>query len=123
MGEIKIVDEHGEVVEETPQEIKNPDTLGVPFTPELQVKAVASVLGIENQSDISQNQDKLETLLEYAKSKTTDKSLEGLKWALRQLGERLNTPSYGEKMIDYMTRYAYLELESIKIEKEKKKFK
>lgn len=123
MGQIQIVDEGGKVVESQPQEIKNPNTLVSPGSPELQIKAVASVLGIENASDITKNQDKLETLAEYAKLKSSDRSLEGIKWALRKLGERLNTPTAGEKWIDYMTRYAYLELESLKIKAEQKRFK
>lgn len=123
MGQIKIVDESGTPVEEKQEQIKAPDTLNAPFTPELQIKAVASVLGIEENAEITRNQDKLSTLLEYAKHKTTDNSLEGLKWALRKLGDRLNTPSSGEKWVDYMSRYAYLELESIKLDEEKRRFK
>lgn len=122
MGSITIVGEDGGIPEEK-VEISSPESLAIPFTPELQMKAIASVMGIENASELTKYEDKLETLLEYAKLKTKENSIEGLKWALRDLGDRLNTPTSGEKMIDYMTRYAYLELESIRIDQEKKRFK
>ena len=73
-------------------------------------------------SEASQYKSKINTLIDYAKLKTDDHSPEGIKWALRDLQLKLGTPGMGEKMINYMTRYAYLYLESKKIEKEKQKF-
>lgn len=43
-------------------------------------------------SEVSSNKRMLETLIEYAKTKTEDHSLAGLKWALRELSLKLGTP-------------------------------
>lgn len=51
---------------------------------------------------------KLETLIEYAKSKSEDHSPDGIYWSLKQLGLRLGTPPLGEKMLDHAYMYAKL---------------
>ena len=117
--DIKVVDANNKPVEG--QEVPNPETLDVPFRGELEIKAISDVLGLNEHESIKYS-DKISTLLEYAKMKTDDHSPEGLKWAIRSLGYKLNTPNIGEKMIDYMSRFAYLELEGKKIEKEKEKY-
>lgn len=112
------------IVEDAPQEsqeVATPESLSVPHTPELEIKAMGDVLDLD-EGERTKYQDKLQTLLEYAKMKTDDHSFEGLKWAIRNLGFKLNTPNIGEKMIDYMHRFAYLELESKKLEKEKESY-
>ena len=73
-------------------------------------------------SEVSKYKSKLNTLIEYAKIKTEDHSPEGLKWAIKSLATKLGTPPLGEQLIGYLTRFAYLELESRTIEKEKEKY-
>lgn len=116
---MKIVVEEQEVQEE-PKEPKEaveviPDGL-------LLAQRVGQELFNLRPSEVSRHKAKLNTLIDYAKSKTDDHSTEGLKWALRTLSLKLGTPPMGEKLISYLTRYAYLDLESQKIEKEKEKY-
>ena len=116
--DIKIVGE--EVIKE--QEVtRDPETISGPIREDLEIKAMLDVLGLE-EKERTQYNDKLQTILEYAKMKSTDHSFEGLKWAVRNLGLKLGTPDIGEKLVNYLHRYAYLELEGMKIEKEKQKF-
>ena len=118
--DIKIVDADNKPVTVS-GEIPTPEALDVPFRGELEVKAIGDVLGLSELDRVKYG-DKIKTLLEYAKAKSDDHSPEGLKWAVRTLGTKLNTPNIGEKMIDYMSRFAYLELEGRKIDKEKEKY-
>lgn len=121
MSDIKIIGDDG--LEVKPQkEVKDPENpVSAPLTPTLEIAAVADVLGI-SKDDMGLYDDKLQVLLEYAKAKTSDHSQEGLKWALRSLEISLNSPSVGEKMIDYLHRYAYLYLEGQRNNEEMKKF-
>lgn len=121
MSDIRVLDEKGEEVNNN-IEVKDPENpISAPLTPILEIAAVADVLGIE-KDDMGLYDDKLQVLLEYAKAKTSDHSQEGLKWALRSLEISLNSPSVGEKMIDYLHRYAYLYLEGQRNNEEMKKF-
>lgn len=117
--DIKVVNENDSIQEN--KEVPTPENIDVPFRGELEIKAMGDVLGLDEKDRIRYD-DKLKTLLEYAKMKSPDHTLEGLKWAIRNLGFKLNTPDIGEKMVDYLHRFAYLELEGKKIEKEKEKY-
>lgn len=119
MAEIKIVNEVGQELSQEVSPAAEPGTVipdGV-----LLVERVAQMFDLK-PSEVSQYKAKLNTLIEYAKTKTTDHSPEGLKWAIRSLGTKLGTPPLGEKLIGYLHRFAYLELESQQIEKEKEKY-
>jgi len=118
--DIKIVDAQGqEIPKEEPKAVEEP----VQTIPEgvLMVEQVGQLFDFK-PSEVGQYKTKLNTLIEYAKLKTDDHSPEGIKWALRDLQMRLGTPQIGEKMINYMTRYAYIYLETKKLEKEKEMF-
>ena len=65
-------------------------------------------------SEVESYKTELKTLIDYAKMKTDNHSIEGLKWALTDLGLKLGTPPMGEKRIKQLTRYAYLYLETKK---------
>jgi hypothetical protein len=114
---IKVADEQAE----ERIEVKDPEVEVVPHG-----KLLADRIGQElfdlRPNELARYDSKINTLIDYAKMKTDDHSPEGLKWALRTLGLKLGTPPMGEKVIDYLTRYAYLDLESRKIELEKEKF-
>ena len=73
-------------------------------------------------SEVGRDRSKLNTLIAYAKLKTDDHSPEGLKWAIRSLGNKLGTPALGEKLLPYLCRYAHLYLETKEIEKEMEKY-
>jgi len=46
-------------------------------------------------SEVSKYTSKLNTLIDYAKVKTEDHSVSGLKWAIKSLGTKLGTPPLG----------------------------
>lgn len=102
-----------------PVEIKDPQTL-VADTGLLRDQ-VAMMFDMK-PSEISENKDRLNTLIEYAKLKTDDHSPEGIKWALRSLGIKLGTPPLGEKLIRYLHIYAKLYLDGKRIEQQKEQF-
>jgi hypothetical protein len=118
--EIKIVDQEGQ---EIPQEEKKLDATPTPGIPDgvLLVEQIGQLFDFK-PSEVSQYKTKIRTLIDYAKLKTDDHSPEGLKWALRNLQLKVGTPPIGEKMINYLTRYAYLYLETKKLEKEREMF-
>jgi hypothetical protein len=118
--DIKIVDQEGQ---EIPQEEKKLDATPTPSIPDgvLLVEQIGQLFDFK-PSEVSQYKTKIRTLIDYAKLKTDDHSPEGLKWALRNLQLKVGTPPIGEKMINYLTRYAYLYLETKKLEKEREMF-
>lgn len=119
MSEIRKISESGEVVDSKPQEVgESHKSVSAPVVPELQQKAVSQALGLESDIEVSKYRDNLETVLEWAKTKTKDHSPEGLKWAIRNLELRLGTPPFGENRVRFLARYAYLQMESGKITKE-----
>lgn len=80
--------------------------------------AVRQVLEIEK----GEYQDELETILEWAKSQTKSDEYTDLKWAIRDLSMRLGTPTHGDR-IKHLARFAYLDLEEKRIQKEKSSFR
>lgn len=119
---IRDVDDKGEIVaqpSEKPMESKSVESA---VLPEIEAKSVASVLGIETDSEMARYQDKIGTLLEWAKQQTTDHSPESLKWAIRSLELKLGTPPLSEKRINYVARYAFLSLQERAIAKEKQQY-
>ncbi len=122
MSDIRIVDETGkEVVPPKPLPMESKQIEGDIQTPMLE-RAIGNVLGLEKDSEFGQYKDKIQTLLDYAKSQTSDHSPENLKWIIRSLEMKLGTPSLAEKRISYVARYAFLLAEEAKINKEKKQF-
>lgn len=117
---IKIVGDNGQVNESQPSPVV--EASNEPFKGgELMLQQIATLFDFK-PSEIAENKDKLNTLLDYAKMKTEDHTPEGLKWALRNLSIKLGTPPMGEKLIVYLTRFAHLESESMRINAEKEKF-
>jgi hypothetical protein len=88
---------------------------------EMLVQQVAALFDLK-PSEISRYHDKLNTLIDFAKSKTDQHSPEGLKWALRDLSLKIGSPPLGEKLINYLTRYAHLSNESRKVNQELAKY-
>jgi phage host-nuclease inhibitor protein Gam len=119
--DIKIVGDNGVVNgEPVEKKVEAPETTIIPEGV-LLLEQVAQLFDFK-PSEVQAYKTELNTLLEYAKLKTDDKSAEGLKWAIRNLSLKVGTPPIGEKMIKYLTRYAYLYLEGKKIDKEKENF-
>lgn len=123
MAEIKIVDENGvEKAQEPKSELKSENNISSPVLPELQEKAIFQVVGLDDSNEQSAYRHKAQTLLEYAKSQTEDHSPENLKWIIRSLELKLGTPPLAEKRVNYLARYACLEMEESKLKKEKLAF-
>lgn len=87
----------------------------------MEAQAVGQMFDLK-PSEISQFEDKIKVLLDFAKSQTDDHSVENLKWAIRELQYKVGTPPLGEKMINYLEKYAYLKMQSNKIEKDLEKY-
>ena len=120
--DIKIINDQGKVEtkDTLPMDSKrNVDALALP---EMESRAIGQVMGLEKDSEFGQYQDKIQTLLDYAKSQTDDHSLENLKWVVRSLELKLGTPPFAEKRITWLSRYAYLSTEEAKLKKEKEVF-
>ena len=114
--DIKVVD----VPVEEKIEAKEPDTV-VSTTGQLLVQSVAEMFDLK-PSESSKFQSKINTLIDYAKTQTDQHSPEGIKWALRSLALKVGTPPLGEKLITYLTKYAYLATEKKNLEKEIEKY-
>ena len=104
------------------KEVKTPDQIAPPITTELEPKALSDILGLTREEE-SKYHDKLDTLLEWAKTQTKDHSLENLKWTVRELGFKLGSPPLGQAQVNWLAEYAFLEMESQKVNKRLEEFK
>ena len=110
----KVPTEHKEAV--------TPEQISPPVVTELEPRALSDVLGLTREEE-SQYRDKLDTLLEWVKTQTNDRSSGNLKTIFRELGNKIGTPPLGQKLVNWLAEYAYLELEELKIKKALKEFK
>lgn len=123
MGDIKIVDSSGkEVNTSTKIDTEKPQQISGPALPRLLEDSVAEVMGIEDSAEKNRSMDKIQTLIEYAKSQSKDHSPENIKWIIRSLELKLGTPPLAEKRINWISRWAYLNMEKRKLESEIKSF-
>lgn len=128
MSMIRQVDSAGEVIPdekiEDSSKIIQPRKEGLisPLFPELEIKAVQDVMGLEDEADKGRYRDNVHTLLDWAKTQTTDHTPSNLQWIIRSLELKLGTPPLAEKRIIFMSRYAYLMMEKGKLDKEVKQF-
>ena len=119
--EIRVVDAKGKPTEATQVDVKTPEPIGGSQPDELYQREVGRVLGV-GEGDFNKYQPNLKTLVDYAKSQTTDHSPENLKWVIRSLETKLGTPPFAEDRVKFVTRYCWLLLEEKRINDEKKKF-
>ena len=118
MQDIKIVDDlNQEAVHEERDINTNPDSSDG-STGEMARVATAQVLGIK-ADDMAENKAKMDTIVKWAKAQTEDHSLTNLKWVIKNLEMKLGTPNFGETRVTKVARYAYLDMEGKRIEKEK----
>jgi hypothetical protein len=110
------------VIETPKQEVITPDQISPPIDTELEIVAITDILGLTRE-EVGKYHDKIDTILEWAKSKSTDHSLENLKWVIRDLGFNLGTPPLGQKLVNWLAEYAYLNKESNIINKQLNKMK
>ena len=103
-------------------EVKQPETLTAPAQQDIERSVMRDLLGVDD-SELDQYHDKVNTLLEWAKTKTDDHSPESLRWTIRELGFNIGSPPLGQKLVNWLAEYAYLEMESQKVNKELEKYK
>jgi len=118
--QIKILDQEGN--EQIPEvvEPKAPESIPV-ITGQMLTQSVGQMFDLK-PTEIDEYQDKLNLLIDYAKTQTEERSPEALKWAIRSLQTRLGSPPLGEKWINYLGQYAWLKLESLKLNKEVERY-
>lgn len=115
---IKVIDElASKEVQESPDVKQQPGEMSPPM--DLAKMEVINMLGLKD----GEESESVDTLLKWAKANTDDHSPEGLKWAIRNLEAKTGTPPLGEKVVTFLSRYAYLNLESLRINKELENYK
>lgn len=103
-------------------EVKTPDQISPPAGEQLEHTAIADIMGLE-KSEMTRYHDKVDTLLEWAKTQTEDHSPKNLKWVIRELGFKLGTPPLGQKLVNWLAEFAYLDMESKTLNKKLEVFK
>lgn len=120
--DIKIVGEDDKIEKSEKLDVNSHKEIEGPIQDQLSQRAVTQVLGLDENGQEGRFKKEIETLVEYAKSRTEDYSPENLKWIIRQLELKVGTPPFGEHRARYLARYAFLHLERKKIDKEIKTF-
>ena len=116
--DIKIVDQAGKEVKPVEQKVSDTEPS---ITGDLLEMSVGQLFDMR-PNEIQASRDQIRLLVEYAKSVTDDHTSMGIKWAIRSLQGRVGTPPLGQKWLPYLTQYAYIKLESLKIQKEVEKY-
>ena len=88
---------------------------------EIDTIAVRQVLELEDEGDKEKYKDDVQTLIKWAKQIVKGDDPMELKWAIRDLKTRISTPLH-EDRIKHLARFAYLDLEEKRIQKEKRSF-
>ena len=104
------------------KEIVTPEQISPPVSEQLEHTAVSDIMGLDRE-ETSKYHDKIDTLLEWAKTQTEDHTPENLKWTIRELGFKLGTPPLGQKLVNWLAEFAYLDMESKKLNKKLDQFK
>lgn len=100
--------------------VHKPESTGI-SREEIGFNAIADAMGLDFK-ERGQFKDKIATILTWAKSKTEDHNPMSLKWVVRDLESRIGSPPFSEKRINYVARYAYLDMEGRRIQAEKSSF-
>ena len=111
---IKMVDQQGEEVKQTEDKVS--ETITVKLDGFL-TDSVGQMFDL-TPGEVAHFNDKIGTLIDYAKTQTDNHSPESIKWALRSLQGRVGTPPLGEKWINYLAKYAWLKLDEQRLQKE-----
>ena len=108
--------------QEEPESVETPEGVSAPVQQELLEASIEQAMGLDNQEDKHRYHDKVDILIDYVKTQTKDLSPENIKWVIRSLELKLGTPPFSEKRINYVAQYAYLCMQTQKLEEDKKKF-
>ena len=125
MSEIREYNEETKEIttEEAPKELstKSPPVISGSNPAEMQKLSIAKAMDMDYR-EISKNDGKMNTIMDWVKTQTDDLSPDNIQWVLRELGTKLGSTPFNETRIAFYARYAYLDLESKKIAKEKESF-
>jgi hypothetical protein len=116
--DIKIVNDQGEIQEEVkPVEVKEP-TERLTRPSDLDAINLAQMFDMDI-TEMRESDEKLKTLVAWAKTQVDEPTLQNIKIAIRNLESRVGSPGLAEKRITKIHRFAYLELQEQKLRKEK----
>jgi len=116
---IEVVDKEGEVIEEE-QNISPSETTPV-LEGEMMLQQVGALFDLK-PTECQKYANKLNLLIDYAKTQTDDHTIIGMKWAIRSLQGKVGTPPLGQKWLPYLCEYAHLKLEAITRQEDIDKF-
>lgn len=84
---------------------------------EILKNAVAQAFDLDN-TEASKYKDKINTILDYAKTQTDSLTPANIKWVIRNMELKLGSPPLSENRISQVSRYAYLHQERAKLNDE-----
>lgn len=100
---------------------KEQSTVDGAMPDEINTIAVHQMLEINDDEKKHLYENDVKTLIEWAKTKTQSSDPFELKWAIRDLQLKVSTPAFGDA-IKHLSRFAYLDLEELKLKEEKRRF-
>lgn len=106
-----------DVPQEQPRDYPAPDSVNVRLG-EIDFNTAAEVMGLEDKNLHSKYRDKINTLLDWVKTKG-EVTPENIRIALRNLQTKVGSPGIYENRISYLARWAYLDMQEQKIKSEK----
>lgn len=118
---IKVVDSEGNDIQQPEVKQEEITPPGLEESGNILRDQVATLFDLDH-NETATYKNKLDTIIEYAKTLTDDHTVQGIKSALRTLGSILGKPPLNENLIEYVYRYTYLGLEGNKIDREKQRF-
>jgi hypothetical protein len=110
-----------ESIEQKVDDSKPQQILSGAMPDEMNIIAVHQMLELHDDEKKHLYKDDVKTLIEWAKTKTGKNDPMELKWAIRDLQLKVSTPSFGDA-IKHLARFAYLDLEELKLKEEKRSF-
>ena len=116
--EIKVVNADLTDVQKIEKDYSSPMSVSGDNEGEIHSIAVKQVLDVR---DGEYDDDDIKTLVKWARGNVGD-DITDIKWAIRDLRMRIGTPTYGDA-IKNLSRFAYLDMEGKRIEKEKESFR
>lgn len=112
---------NAEAIEEQVEESRTQNTVEGGEPDQINTIAVHQMLEITDDSKKDFYKSDVQTLLEWAKEKTQSVDPFELKWAIRDLQLKVSTPSFGDA-IKHLARFAYLDLEEMRLKEEKRSY-
>jgi len=119
--DIKVLDPQGKEVPVETVAPPNPSDTTPVKDGEIFLQQVGAIFNFTPQES-SKNKNKLNLLVDFAKTQTDDHSVEGLRWAIRSLEGKLGTPPLGQQWLPYLCEYAFLKMEQMRVQKKTEEY-